>query len=350
MLGIDDAVGLGAGPGGACAARADGSLWCWGSGRTSPVPIEGVHDAVDVTLAGGGPTDPWGPMPDEGAHACVLHASGRVSCWGDDDHGQLGDGAAGEGRELPSEPVVGIEDAVEISGGGLHTCVLRATGGVACWGNGDYCQLGGGACGSSPTPVLPTLPGRAIAIAAGADATVAVLEDGSPYIWGFTRYEGGDSGRYVGRPEPVAVWDGTSWDLGPLGPVRAIDPDRWAARIDGTVVRWGMGPWDGPGSSFWAGSLVPAVIDGMPTDIVQLEAPCARTSAGQVWCRDAEAGTNRVEGLDGVVELDAGPGFRCARHDDGRISCWGSNAAGELGSGARGIPFSDSPVEVVLPP
>jgi alpha-tubulin suppressor-like RCC1 family protein len=40
--------------------------------------------------------------------------------------------------------VPGISDAIDLATGAKHTCVLRANGEVWCWGNNDHGQLGDG--------------------------------------------------------------------------------------------------------------------------------------------------------------------------------------------------------------
>lgn len=66
---------------------------------------------------------------------------------------------------------------------------------------------------------------------------------------------------------------------------------------------------------------------------------------GKVWCwggnGSGESGQtpgnsaydtpHEVAGVSGVVELAAGNGHTCARTEDGRVFCWGSNAAGQVG-------------------
>jgi hypothetical protein len=42
-----------------------------------------------------------------GFHGCALLGEGNVRCWGDDIHGELGDGSHGRSGEVPVE-VVGL--------------------------------------------------------------------------------------------------------------------------------------------------------------------------------------------------------------------------------------------------
>src|SRR5690554_572357 len=78
----------------------------------------GQGSAVDVTVGG--------------EHACALHASGRVSCWGRNHLGQLGDASTSD--RFWAAPVDGLEDATKVVAGAAHTCALRETGQVLCWG------------------------------------------------------------------------------------------------------------------------------------------------------------------------------------------------------------------------
>ena len=49
-----------------------------------------------------------------------------------------------------------IPGPVSLAGGDQHTCGIMNDGGVYCWGNNDFGQLGSGALNSSmiPLPVL----------------------------------------------------------------------------------------------------------------------------------------------------------------------------------------------------
>ena len=130
-----------------CLLRESGSVLCWGENEngqlgngefgdnlysTIPIEVEDITDAVDIAAG-------W-------EHTCAVHATGEVSCWGDDSRGELGTGESGgvtDSSPLPVK-VVDIDDAVAVTAGHWHTCVLREGGSISCWG-GDYDgQLGNG--------------------------------------------------------------------------------------------------------------------------------------------------------------------------------------------------------------
>ena len=134
-----------------CALHADGGVVCarWpepnmhGGGASvfdAPQvviqPID-VHDATAIATGSDA--------------ACALRADHTVACWGQNDRGQLGDGVGGD-RDHAQPPVAtpvavaGIRDAIAISAGDKHACALHATGTISCWGDyragrgGDVCD------------------------------------------------------------------------------------------------------------------------------------------------------------------------------------------------------------------
>src|SRR5262249_14010479 len=65
-------------------------------------------------------------------HSCVVRASGQLACWGNNQLGQIGDGTFSNRRQAVNVP--GMTGVSEAAPGGAHTCALRNYGQVWCWG------------------------------------------------------------------------------------------------------------------------------------------------------------------------------------------------------------------------
>jgi len=172
---LSDATQVTAGTAHSCATTSSG-VRCWGSnsqgqlgiGNTTDsdiaVLVEGVSQLVEKVVAGS-------------AFTCALE-DGTVSCWGDNSNGQLGNGV-GQGNELvPTSVLVGPQDtlvgASAITAGQRHACAV-VNGGVSCWGDNGYAQIGeGDKEGEFPYATSTLAPGLGITgIAAGAFHTCA---------------------------------------------------------------------------------------------------------------------------------------------------------------------------------
>ena len=80
-------------------------------------------------------------------HSCAITVAGGVKCWGQNDYGELGDGT--QNASLTPVDVSGLASgatavAVSDSPNGAHTCALTSSGGVKCWGANHQGQLGDG--------------------------------------------------------------------------------------------------------------------------------------------------------------------------------------------------------------
>jgi alpha-tubulin suppressor-like RCC1 family protein len=137
--------------------------------------------------------------------SCLLNSWGRVFCWGLGVDGQLGNGTAPAAS--PPVRVHGLTNAIKITVGGRHVCALVASGRELCWGRNDDGQVG---IGGGPSYVLvPSAPviglRNVVDIGAGDAHSLAVLKDGTTWAWGLNA--NGDLGDGTTRSSgiPVAV-------------------------------------------------------------------------------------------------------------------------------------------------
>ncbi len=152
VVGITDGIHIASGMATTCVVRAGGAVACWGfnfdgavgDGSRVPAPsaeaVVGLADAVQVS---GGETS-----------FCALRATGHVVCWGTALWGQLGEGSTSYVTHYtPGPEVTGLVDVVQISVGYRHACALRASGDVVCWGDNSHGQLGDGTTMARAVPV-----------------------------------------------------------------------------------------------------------------------------------------------------------------------------------------------------
>lgn len=171
------------------------------------------------------------------AHTCAVKASGRIACWGQNLYGQLGNGPPSNLLDEPqSLPVMvqKVDDAAEVAAGEGHSCARRKTGAVACWGRNDRGQLGAGVESNWITRVPVRDLTDAIALSAGRSHVCAARSSGAVACWGAN--DGGQlgDGTTAMQKLPVSVRE-----LQGARDVAAGGAHTCAQRVDGVTVCWG---------------------------------------------------------------------------------------------------------------
>ncbi|MGB0726641.1 MAG: RCC1 domain-containing protein, partial [Candidatus Poseidoniaceae archaeon] len=184
------AVALDVGTDHTCAVLDNGSLMCWGRDHTGQLGNGAVitgnqHDPGFVDLGTGRTAI---AVATGNAHTCAILDDGSLKCWGDDQYGQLGNGATTGNQPSPVSVDLGTDrTAVAVTTGNRNTCAILDDGSVKCWGEDNQGQLGNGASYTDqPSPVSVDLgTGRtAVAIDVFGYHTCAILDDASMKCWG----------------------------------------------------------------------------------------------------------------------------------------------------------------------
>ena len=167
-----------------CAISAVGAAWCWGEFTNGRLGTTALSNAVTPTA-----TASLGGTASEvaagGAHTCALLTNGNVSCFGNNNMGQLGQALTTASSSTPTLVTLAAT-ATHVSAGSQFTCALLSTAAVHCFGDNASGQLGSGSSGSvRETPGAVTgLTGTVVDVTTGTNHACAVMSTGQVRCWG----------------------------------------------------------------------------------------------------------------------------------------------------------------------
>ena len=162
LEGLATIAGISAGAGHSMALDISGRLWAWGLngsgqlglGDTAPVAVP----ALVTTAQGGTALLPSLLVAAGEGYALTLPLSGPMLSWGGDDNGQLGNGAPTAPVLRPTALAAAAGALSSIAAGRAHALSVLGDGSVQAWGANASGQLGLGATGAARD--LPTtVPG-----------------------------------------------------------------------------------------------------------------------------------------------------------------------------------------------
>jgi alpha-tubulin suppressor-like RCC1 family protein len=200
-------------------ALAGGSVSCWGWNYDGNLGNQTYNDAATPQAV----VPSWtgsvlSIVAGSGREACALINGGNVYCWGEGDYGELGASffvtTSPPGINYPVAVSGAVSAVSAVAVGDAHACAINGDGSVSCWGDNEFGELGNGSIisaapyGVDTAQTTKPLPHPATAIAAGGSFTCALLSDGSVWCWGYNQWGELGNGNETTSPNPVQV---TGW-------------------------------------------------------------------------------------------------------------------------------------------
>lgn len=297
----------------------DAAYWLTSDGRVmvagNAAAVGGFHAVTAIATS---PT-----------HGCAIHDSGRVSCWGANAWGQLGNGTLTDSADPVDVSLPAAANAIAL--GDTHSCARLVDERLVCWGRNSFHQVSPATSERVVFPTFVYLPTgvHATALHAGAAHTCAIGTDRNGYCWGGTTHSGGSPPSTAILTSPAVVFPAAA---GPGGVVSIGGQlTAYAAYELGALVQW-----DATLPAYW----VPNVPDADYVTASYYDV-CLIDAHDGLWCDGALRGNVapdittfvRPRHVETAAFVRVGGGHACAVDLAGVAWCWGSNASGELGDG-----------------
>lgn len=285
-----------------------------------------------------------------GGHSCAVVDSGGIACWGDNQYGQLGIGST-VSQNSPNS-VVGVTGAANVSAGAGFTCAVDKANRLYCWGSNEMGRLGDGTEVNRTTPVL-VRDGGIVDVSVGWGHACAITSSATVLCWGHNEVGQLGLGNRVSKFTPTEVPG-----LSNVISISAGEVSTCAVLESGIVKCWGTNDSGNLGDGTKTERLSPVTTTGI-SNATQVSmawrSTCALLSTGTVkcWGHNGEGrlgdGTEilrtvpaDVSGISDALSVSVYDSHACALLSDGTAKCWGKNYDGALGNGS--MVYSSIPV------
>ncbi|PKA54527.1 Ultraviolet-B receptor UVR8 [Apostasia shenzhenica] len=238
----------------------------------------------------------------------------QLYSWGWGDFGRLGHGDSSD--VFTPQPIIALQGikVKQIACGDSHCLAVTAKGEVHSWGRNQNGQLGLGTTEDSLVPkIIEAFQGISVKmVAAGAEHSAAVTENGDLYGWGWGQYGnlglGDRSDRLI--PEKISTNDGQQMVLVACGWRHTI-----TVSSSGALYTYGWSKYGQLGHGDFEDHLIPHRLEALKDSIIS--------------------------------QISGGWRHTMALTSDGRLYGWGWNKFGQIGVGDN----SDhcSPIQIKFP-
>ncbi len=320
---------------------------------TQPVAVSGLIGAKGVAIGAD--------------HSLAFFNNSTVRAWGDNYQGQLGNNTTNYSSvpvPVKVKSLTNLTGVIAVAAGGFHSLALMNDGTVWSWGDNTFGQLGRSGNSLIADPVSTGTTGIAsiTAIAAGGDHSLALRNDGTVWAWGYNGYGQLGNNTITNSTVPVQVFNADGTPFNNIKAIAAGGAFSVALMNDGTVWAWGYNGFGqlGIDPAKTPFSSIPVQVAGLPVIkaiSAGLDHVLALDGSGNIWAWGYNAlgqlgiGTTstsfistptQITGftaalitspftVDGVSPILAAGHHTLARKADGTLYAWGDNAYGQLG-------------------
>jgi len=280
-------------------------------------------------------------------HTCGITTNHSLYCWGGNTYGGLGVGDDLNPRYIPQQ--VGTDtNWAKVTIGDYHTCAIKTTGALYCWGYNYEGNLGLGSNLTKQynTPQRVGTSTRWASVSAGQEHTCGRLTTGALYCWGYDADGQLGVGDFDDHYQPTRVGASTNWTS-----VSAGGSHTCARLSSGSLYCWGDNSYTQLGIGAGSDKNTPRKV-GTSTRWSSVSGggtfTCARHQTGSLFCWGFGGNGELGQGKDDLdnhgtpqkvgistnwLSVNAGTDHTCAKYKTGSLYCWGDGENGRLGLG-----------------
>ena len=329
------------------AAIMEEDLYLWGDNHhgqlgngigstSSKVPIKIINNVQEVNLG----LD----------HSAAITKEGELYLWGINNNGQLGNGT----EENSRVPIKIMGNVKEVCLGHYHSAAIMKEGDLYLWGDNKYGQLGNKRDAADlcrPDPINIMFNVKAVSL--GMYHSAAITEEGDLYLWGRNSSGQLGYGRYSDyRTNPIKI----------MGNVKAVSLGNYysaAITEEGGLYLWGNNSYGQLGNGTNGNSNVPIkIMDNVKAVSLGRDHSAAITeegdlylwgdnSYGQLGNGTTENSNVPIKIMGNVKAVSLGGSHSAAITEEGDLFLWGDNSHGQLGNGTT--ENSNIPIKITIP-
>lgn len=190
--------------------RTNGTLWSWGRNVDGELGVGDITDRSSPVQVGA--LTNWKQVACShtfSVHVAAVQSNGTLWTWGNNTHGELGDGTVT--RKSSPVQVGALTNWKQVACGYDHVAALKIDGTWWAWGNNWAGHLGDGTTAAKSSPVQIGALTNWVDINCGYDHTGVIKLDGTMWGCGYNLYKELLTGTTQSYSSPIQLGNSSSW-------------------------------------------------------------------------------------------------------------------------------------------